>query len=62
MGKNAYNGGSTIIYMPNARKVLLRKIHELALDFLEEEFSLDFIAKVFNEYTEQELHYIEKDR
>lgn len=61
MGKNAYNGGSTIIYMPNARKVLLRKIHELVLDVLDEEFTLNFVAKVFNEYNEQELHTIEKD-
>ena len=59
--ENAYNGGSTIIYMSNAWKVLLRKIHELALDLLNKEFTLNFVAKVFNEYTEQELHIIEKE-
>lgn len=61
MGKNAYNGGSTIIYMPNVRRVLLRKIYESASDLLDEEFTLNFIAKVFNEYSDNELHNIEKD-
>lgn len=61
MGKNAYNGGSTIIYMPNVRKVLLRKIQESASDLLDEEFTLNFITKVFNEYSDNELHNIEEE-
>ncbi|MGL5125977.1 MAG: hypothetical protein ACRC0Y_01380 [Fusobacteriaceae bacterium] len=61
MGKSSYNGGSTIIYMPNARKVLLKKIYESVSDLLDEEFSLSFITKIFNEYDEYELHNIDQD-
>ncbi|WP_330112743.1 hypothetical protein VSU16_16620 (plasmid) [Cetobacterium somerae] len=61
MGKNSYIGGNTIIYVPNSRKILFKKIHESALDLLDEDFSFSFIVKVFSEYSEHELHQIEKE-
>lgn len=61
MGKSSYIGGNTIVYVPNSRKVILKKIHELVSDLLDEDFSFNSIVKVFSEYAEYELHQIEKE-
>lgn len=61
MGKNSYIGGNTIVYVPNSRKIILKEIHELVSDLLDEDFSFNSIVKVFSEYAEYELHQIEEE-
>lgn len=61
VGKNSYIGGNTIVYVPNSRKIILKEIHELVSDLLDEDFSFNSIVKVFSEYAEYELHQIEEE-
>lgn len=61
VGKNSYIGGNTIVYVPNSRKIILKEIHELVSDLLDEDFSFNSIVKVFLEYAEYELHQIEEE-